>query len=202
MIQSATFRPRAFTAPAARPTPVAAGGAGFNQDGDLVVQKDVLGFIPVQATLGLKQIVAGDYGRDFRIDFADPTHATLSGRAHYGPFDMDIDQPLAIKSGGVLETLSFHVNDDQTLQLQGYLKVFGMKIPFDTNVTPTELSHGVYRFTFNAFRLGKGGTALPPTIAAWTTSFVLNVLGGMSGVRAADLKQLEINFAQLKPDSQ
>jgi hypothetical protein len=203
MIASATFTPRTF-APGGPRQAVQAGGGSmgrFDDHGHLVIQQDVLGFIPVQVSVRVGDIIAGKYGRDFRLDFTDPQHATLTGTAHYGPFAMGLNEPLNLQSGGMLQDLAVHVNDDKTLQLQGHVKLLGMVVPVEANVTPQEVADGVFHFTFNSLKAGQSGMSLPPVFAAWTTSFCMGVFGGLKGIKATDLNQLEVNFAQLKlPD--
>ncbi len=184
--------------PAAPKAPVSAGGGDMrvNAQGDLVVTKDVLGFIPVTATLEIEDILAGKHGRDFRLDF-NATHARLTGNARYGILDVPVDNTLEFPSGGALTFMTLHVNDDRTLQVRGEFNLFGWKVPFNVNALPTQVGPGVFHFNFNSFQLGSGGLKLPVAFAAWTLSLFSNLFTRFDGVHAVDFQRLQVDFRRL-----
>lgn len=184
-------------APAAKP-PVSAGGGDMrvNDNGDLVVKKSVLGLFKVSASLAIEDILAGQYGRDFRLDFPDARHARLTGNAQYGLFAIPVDSSLEIPSGGAVDHMTMHVNDDKTVQIRGELKLFGWKIPVDIKALPSKVGPGVFDFTLNSFQVGAGGLRVPAGLAAWTLSFFANVFSPLKGVKAVE-QRLQIDFRKL-----
>lgn len=186
--------------PQAAPQPTVSAGGGdmrVNEHGDVVVTKDVLGFLPVTTTLEIEDILAGKYGRDFRLDFTDAAHARLRGNAQYGIFQVPVDSELDVYTGGALNHMALHVNNDRTLQVQGEFNLFGWKLPFNVNAMPTQVGPGVFHFTFNSFQLGSRGMQLPVAFAAWTLSFCVNLFSRFDGVKAVDFERLQVDFRRL-----
>ncbi|HEY9856533.1 MAG TPA: hypothetical protein V6D05_12400 [Stenomitos sp.] len=183
--------------PAPKAPVTAGGGMEVNQNGDIVVKQNVLGFIPVRATLGMEDILGGKYGRDFRLDFTDADHARLKGDAHYGIISKSVDTPIDLHSGGAVTFLSVHVNDDRTMQVQGEINLFGWKLPLSINTLPTKVSPGVFDFTFNSFQIGSKGTSLPVAFAAWTLSLFVNLFSQFDGIKALDFRRLQVDFRRL-----
>lgn len=189
--------PQPAPAPKAKAPVAAGGGMRVDQSGNLVVTKDVLGFIPVSATLEMEDILGGKYGRDFRLDFTDADHARLTGDAQYGLLNLAVDKTVDLHSGGAVNFLTMHVNADKTMQVQGEFNLFGWKIPFAVNTMPTKVGPGVFHFTFNSFQLGSSGMKLPVALAAWTLSMFTNLFSQFDGIQAVDLQRLQVDFRRL-----
>lgn len=179
--------------------PVSAGGGGMEvtQNGDIVVKKNVLGFIPVRATLEMEDILRGEYGRDFRLDFTDADHARLTGNAQYGLLSVPVDTGIDLHSGGAVKFMTVHINDDRTMQVQGEINLFGWKIPFGLNTLPTKVGPGVFNFTFNSFQMGSKAMNLPVALAAWTLSLFTNLFSRFDGIKAVDFQRLQVDFRRL-----
>jgi len=184
-------------APAPKAPVTAGGGMQVNQNGDIVVKQNVLGFIPVRATLEMEDILGGKYGRDFRLDFTDADHARLKGDAQYGILSIPVDTGIDLHSGGAVNFLTLHVNDDRTMQVQGEINLFGWKIPFAVNTLPTKVGPGVFNFTFNSFQVGSKGMSLPVAFAAWTLSLFTNLFSQFDGIKAVDFQRLQVDFRRL-----
>lgn len=189
--------PQPAPAPKAKAPVAAGGGLQVNQNGDLMVKQNVLGFIPVSATLEMEDILGGKYGRDFRLDFTDADHARLTGDAQYGLLNIAVDKTIDLHSGGAVTFLNMHVNDDKTMQVQGEFNLFGWKIPFAVNTLPTKVGPGVFHFTFNSFQIGSSAMKLPVAFAAWTLSLFTNLFSQFDGIQAVDLQRLQVDFRRL-----
>ncbi|HEY9898087.1 MAG TPA: hypothetical protein V6D00_02790 [Pantanalinema sp.] len=177
------------------PGPVQAGGGiALNPQGNLSVRKDVLGFIPVQVELKVADVLAGEHGRDFRVDFTDAGHATVSGQAKYGIVTTDVCEKVAIPSGGLVKSLAVHVADDKKLQIQGELDLFGWKIPLRSDVAPRQTAESTFNFQIERLQLGSFN--VPRPLATWGASIAAAVIGGFRGVWASG-KELCIDFALL-----
>lgn len=193
-IRSGTSQP-ARRAPEQEAAPVQAGGGlSLNEAGNVSVQKDVLGFIPVSVEIKIADVLAGKHGRDFQVEFPDAHHAKVSGEAKYGIVSTDVSEVIQLPSAGLVKSMAVHVADDKSLKIQGELNLFGWKVPMRSDVTPRQTGPNTFNFQINQLQLGSFN--VPRPLATWAASIAAAVIGGFRGVWAAG-QELCIDFVQL-----
>lgn len=186
----ATQRPQAVQA---------GGGAEVTTDGKMVVTRDVLGFLPVKVSLNFDEVMAGKYGKQFRVDYRDPYYARLTGDANYGILPVSLNEVMPHNPGS-LQELGFSINDDHTVNFDGKMKVFGLEFSFRSHATASKLTPSTYRFDCQAIEVAGFDVAKLP---GFLRNFILNLaakkMSQTNGIQAADVHNINVDFTKVLP---
>lgn len=178
---------------------VAGGGAEVTTEGKMVVTKDVLGFVPIKMSLSFDEVMAGKYGKQFRLDYRDPYYARLTGDANYGILPVSLNEVLP-NNPGSLQELGFRINDDKTVNFDGKMKVFGLEFSFRAHSTATKLNPSTYRFDCQAIEVAGFDVAkLPAFIGNFILKLAAKNMSKTRGIQAADLHHIDVDFTKVLP---